>query len=236
MNRDEEIVFTYLKKHYGDNVIFEPNTNCTPDFVINNIFAIEVRRLNQHYFHNNKSEGLEDIFFPIRESFDEVLMTFDKYYKGKTFYVGLSYRRPIQPDYKRIKKEMRLALSNFLELGDGKYPSEIRVNDQIEFDMMETEATMNRVFKPAGYGDQDAGGELITVYIENIRKCISDKSIQIHSHISEYDEWWLYLVDNLGWRLGAANLQKITSEINNLGEFTHLFILDRTGAELIISI
>ena len=52
MKREEKIAETYFKSLGFTNIEFEPKGNRTPDFVIENEIAIEVRRLNQ--FHNGK--------------------------------------------------------------------------------------------------------------------------------------------------------------------------------------
>jgi hypothetical protein len=53
MNREEKVAKTYLEKLGLGEVLFEPNGNVPPDFLINGRIAVEVRRLNQHYMKGN---------------------------------------------------------------------------------------------------------------------------------------------------------------------------------------
>lgn len=52
MNGDEKIAENYLISEGYINIIYEPNGNCPPDFVVNKEIAIEVRRLNQLFLIN----------------------------------------------------------------------------------------------------------------------------------------------------------------------------------------
>ena len=52
MNIDEARVFKYLKTHFGENVVFEPDGRVPPDFLVDSMFAVEARRLNQYFFEN----------------------------------------------------------------------------------------------------------------------------------------------------------------------------------------
>jgi len=64
IKHEEGIVKAYLE-HWGyENIVYEPIKNETPDFLINNETAIEVRRLNQHYF----GVGRVSAYYPITES------------------------------------------------------------------------------------------------------------------------------------------------------------------------
>jgi hypothetical protein len=47
MKPEEISTNKYLKNLYGGNVVFEPDGNIPPDFLVNSVYAVEVRRLNQ---------------------------------------------------------------------------------------------------------------------------------------------------------------------------------------------
>ena len=80
MNLDEARVFEYLKAHFGNDVVFEPDGMVPPDFIVDSIFAVEVRRLNQQFYSSGMSEGLEQLSVPIFDVFNDVLKSFDSLY------------------------------------------------------------------------------------------------------------------------------------------------------------
>jgi hypothetical protein len=58
MKKEEKIAKDYLETISND-VVFEPDGNIPPDFKLNQVIAVEVRRLNQNIFKGNKPKGLE---------------------------------------------------------------------------------------------------------------------------------------------------------------------------------
>jgi len=195
MNREEQIVFEHLKKLHGENVVFEPERNSTPDFAVNSSVAVEVRRLNQHFFESKKPEGLENLSFPLLDAFTEVLESLNYLYEGKSYFVFIDYKRPLSSNIRQAKKEMELALRNFLTYKVSSSPCEISVNSEITFLFYESNHGNGKLFLVGGSGDSDAGGWIIPVFVENIRHCIDEKSSKVSKRLPKYSEWWLYLVD-----------------------------------------
>jgi hypothetical protein len=76
MNIDESIVFNFLQRNYGSNVVYEPDGSRPPDFLLNSKIAIEARRLNQQFFSKNKTEGLETLSYQIYGALNDVLLSF----------------------------------------------------------------------------------------------------------------------------------------------------------------
>jgi len=153
MNIDEARTFKYLRTNFGENVVFEPDGNIPPDFVINSIFAIEVRRLNQNFFDKEKSEGLEQLSFPIFDVFNDVLKSFDSIYQGNTFWVFIDFERPLTINMQLAKRDMKVALINFLTSGVLNLPYKLSVNPKIEFTIYSSQSISGRIFRPAGGSD-----------------------------------------------------------------------------------
>jgi hypothetical protein len=65
MNREEKIAEAYLKSLGFKNVVFEPDGNIPPDFSMDGRIAVEVRRLNQHFFTKDEVRGLEEGRLPL---------------------------------------------------------------------------------------------------------------------------------------------------------------------------
>jgi len=64
-NSDELRAKQYLQTLNYEKLEYEPLGNVTPDFLLDNKIAIEVRRLNKNYISNEKLVHLEDIEVPI---------------------------------------------------------------------------------------------------------------------------------------------------------------------------
>jgi hypothetical protein len=233
MKPDEKIVFDYLKEQYGSNIVYEPIPNKPPDFLLNNDNAIEVRRLNYNYFDKDKSYGLEILTIPIFELFEEVLQSFDPQYKGETYWVVLRYKRPINKKLSKIKDDLRIALSRFLEMEIHESPYKMKVGKNIDVEYYKGTPFRGRVFRSAGGSDHNAGGWLIPIFIDNIQKCISDKSNAINETHSNYSYWSLYLVDYIGWSLNKDDFEKVLSGIQSKGNFNEVIILNRKGDSLL---
>jgi hypothetical protein len=236
MNREEQITFEHLKKLYGEDVIPVPKHEDPPDILVNSTIAVEVRRLNQHFFESGESEGLENLSFPLESAFKEVLNLFDNLYAGQSYWVFIEYKRPFNFGFRKVKKEMELALQKFLDLRVSNFPHEISVNSEISFTLHESTISNGNLFRFAGSGDFDAGGGVIEVYAENIRHCIREKSYKISRVPKKYCAWWLYLVDCMGFGLSQKEISEVVKEVENTGSFDKVVVLDYDGANILATI
>ena len=50
-----------------------------------------------------------------------------------------------------------------------------------------------------GFADRDAGGWLIAELERNIRICVLEKTAKIAVVRTRYPEWWLILIDHIGY-------------------------------------
>ena len=232
MNRDEKIVFDHLIRLYGNNVVFEPIKNETPDFLVNSTIAVEARRLNQHYFYKEKIEGLENLSFSIRKIFLEVLRSFNTAYKGKSYWVHFEFERPFSSSYHCAKKELQITLDNFLNQDISDFPYRIEINPEFIIEIDLKPPVFGRVFQEGGSVDQNAGGWVTQTYVENIRHCIQVKSTKIYRNIQKYDEWRLYLVDYLGVGLDLQDVEQTISLVGSTGNFHKVVVLSPNGYDI----
>lgn len=236
MNEDEARVFKYLRAKFGQGVVFEPDGKVPPDFAVDSMFAVEARRLNQHYFDEDKAEGLEQLLFPIFEVVRDILSSFDSVYQGRTYWILIDFERPLTTSMRQAKKNMEAALSEFLTSGVTEFPCVLPVGNKIEFTVYSSRPINGRVFQLGGGSDQNAGGWLLPVYSENISHCIREKSSKVSGYLTKYQKWWLYLVDHMGWGLDSDETQNLISSINDIGNFDAIFILSSDGSSLLASI
>ena len=236
MNREEQIALEYLKAQYGENVIRVPKHEDPPDILVNSITAVEVRRLNQHFFKSGESEGLENLSISFERSVEEVLKSFDNLYEGKSYWVFVDYQRPLKSDFRRIKKDMKLALQNFLYSQVSDFPHEISVNPEITFTLYKSDVGNGKLFPVAGSGDSDAGGWVIGVYADNIRHCVNEKSSKISKRLENYHNWWLYLVDCMGFGLNQQESLEVVLKVGGTGNFDKVVVLDYHGKNVLATI
>ena len=65
VNEDEIRAKHYLKTIPHTTLTYEPLGNVTPDFVLDNTIAVEVRRLNKNYLSNDKLVRIENTEIPL---------------------------------------------------------------------------------------------------------------------------------------------------------------------------
>ena len=65
MDSSENIVFAYLSHLGFQEVVYEPDGNVPPDFLLDGRIAVEVRRLNQNAQTVSGPHGLEEVAKPL---------------------------------------------------------------------------------------------------------------------------------------------------------------------------
>jgi hypothetical protein len=235
MKREEKVTLEYLKIQHGNNVFPMPKHKDPPDILVNSTIAVEVRRLNQHFFEEGDPEGLDNLSIPLQQAFEEVLKSFEDLFKGKSYWVSIDYQRPLKSDLRNVKKEMKQALQNFLNTETLYFPHEISVNPEITFTLQMASARNENLFSNGASGDSDAGGWVIGVYTDNIRHCINEKSLKVSERLKNYNEWWLYLVDYMCFGSKQEFLE-VARNIGDTGNFDKVVVLDYHGQNVLATI
>jgi hypothetical protein len=231
MDNEEKLVQNYLTNNFSKVIAYEPDGNKSPDFILGEEIAIEVRRLNQNFFHDNKAEGLEELNFPLFDAFRETLGSFGKQESDTSYLVGIIYKRPLD-NIHEIKEQIKQKLQSFLQGPSLSFPSQIIVSPKVRLFIQEVKSIDKNIFRSLGGSDENSGGRIISMYIENIQYCISEKSEKVNDYIQKYKEWWLILVDTMMWDLEKYELDEIAKYITDLGNFDKIIVI-RNGQELI---
>lgn len=224
MKPEESIAEQYLLGLGLGQVVFEPDGNIPPDFSIGKTIGVEVRRLNQQYFGSSDPEGLEKLSFPLWDLIKKELSKFDSKYNGNTYFIGIEYFRPYNESAKATAKAIREKLNNFLLSGDTP-PEDLPINSNLSFSLFLASTKPGRTFMMAGGLDHDSGGALLQMYIDNINHCIDQKSKKIGPYLNMYKDWWLLLVDVMGWGLDIKDNSLVKSKINSLKNFNRMVII-----------
>jgi hypothetical protein len=238
MNQEEKAAEKYLYSISLGVPIYEPEGfKRPPDFGLGGTIGIEVRRLNQNYLQGDTSSGLEELSIPLHMTLEKVLESFDARFEGHSFWVSMSYKRPLPCKSGVLARAMTDALSVFLN-GTRSTPCHLKVNDNIEFEIRSSETTVpNRVFRHAITSDDDSGGLVVQMYVSNILHCITDKKMKLAPVKHKYNEWWLVLVDTMmAWNLEAYEVGQIRAGICEYGDFNRIIVLDYFGDKCLLRI
>ena len=136
---------------------------------------------------------------------------------------------------REVKIEMKNALFGFLDSGELSFPYELGLNESIEFTIYASQPIGGRVFRSAGGIDRNAGGWVIPVYKENLQLCVKEKSSKVAQFLPRYNQWWLFLVDHMGWGLDAKETKDLIDSVADLGNFDRVVILSNDGQRLLAS-
>ncbi len=76
MDNSERLVEHYLRSLGYLDIVYEPDGNVPPDFLVNRHIAVEVRRLNQNVRSvTGDLEGIEEVFVPLWQAMKRYLPT-----------------------------------------------------------------------------------------------------------------------------------------------------------------
>ena len=113
-------------------------------------------------------------------------------------FVCFKLRRPL-PRWELL----RSALSSYLEAFRNDHRNNARrsatIADAIELELIPASEPHPTLFLPGGCSDEDAGGWVLEETKKNLRLCIEEKTLKIAKVRHKYPEWWLLLVDRIGY-------------------------------------
>ena len=198
MNRaDEMIARDYLESLCLGDLIYEPDGNQTPDFVIGGRIAVEVRRLNRHVDTPTGPRPLEKDEYAILALVTNVLRSFGPPREGRSWFLSYEYQRPLPP-YRVIERSLIAALEDFLKYPDLPWQSR-QLTDHFEISLMRAGNSYDQIFMLGGHMDLNTSGFVIPDLIKNIHICSAEKMKKISRVKARYSEWWLVLIDRVSF-------------------------------------
>jgi hypothetical protein len=197
VDSSEQLVFEYLSRRGFESVVFEPDGNVPPDFVADGRVAVEVRRLNQHDESEVRPRGLEETAYPLMGHVRQVLKSLGPPLNGESWFVSYTYRRPLAP-WKTLERRLRDVLAAFRD-GPTRRTCDIVVANGFELDVRQASKTHSTFFLLGAVSDHDSGGFVLAEMDRNIRICVAEKTRKVEPVRSTYPEWWLALVDHIGY-------------------------------------
>lgn len=201
--KPEEIRAKEFLEHRGfKDIVFEPDGNVPPDFLVNGNIAIEVRRLNQHHeAESGTPEGLEQLAEPLDKRLKALLETLGPPTKGVSWWVAYTFKRP-----QLTKKWQTVARAMLQPFKSGAVEAEggvVEIDRNFRLRLIRASAPERLAFVMGGHVDSNAGGWAISELQTNLTRCIEEKTRKIEarppggvsSYRSKYPEWWLIFVD-----------------------------------------
>jgi hypothetical protein len=197
MNDSEAQALKYLLSLGFSQVVYEPDGRIPPDFLVNGKVAVEVCRLNYNYVDEiGRAEGIENSQFALMRYIRNLLPTFGPSKTGQSYFVRFWFKRPLPP-LAKLRRAIQPALARFCDgqIGDQR----ISITDQFTLYLSPCTAAFSNRFVLGGYVDRNAGGWVIPDLEKNIQICVKKKTEKITNIRAKHPEWWLILVDHIGF-------------------------------------
>jgi hypothetical protein len=223
MDKSERIGYTYLLSRGFQSIVYEPDGNVAPDFLVDGRIAIEVRRLNQNERDLTVPKGLEQIEIPLIRRLTDLLASYGSAMTGRWFVV-FRFRRPT-PKWRDLEQRLRSFLDTVR--GDPNTPqTRIAFDDNVEIEVHPRSIGEGNIFELVITSDQDSGGWLTSLLAYNLGLCIQEKWAKIRSIRGRYPEWWLLLIDTISYGAISANeLATLRSLVNTSDDWDKVILV-----------
>ncbi len=198
MDHSEKLAGEYLCHLGFQDIIYEPDGNIPPDFLVEGRIAVEVRELNQNQITDSGYRGLHEDAIPLSMKFKKLLISLGPAENGESWFVRYKFWRPIPP-WKQLQADVRNCLLGFRKDPPVQRRIDIMIDDNFELNFIRATNAHESFFIFGGYGDRDSGGWVLKETLKNLRICIEEKTRKVARVRHKYPEWWLMLIDHIGF-------------------------------------
>lgn len=208
MDASEAIVEKLLRNMGFQKVVYEPDGNVPPDFLVDDEIAVEVRRLNQNHDSGGGKRGLEETSIPLWQKIEKLAHSFGPA-DGVSWFVFFRFSRPVKP-WKKLESELRKAFASF-KARSSRTAGRIYANKNFELEVWPASKPLQHYFRMGGTSDDQSGGLIVAEMLDNIEHCASEKLEKISDHKNKYAKWWLVLTDHIGRGLDDFDKEQLLS-------------------------
>ena len=208
---DEKIAKMWLEMEGYRNIQQPPND--PPDLVVDDRYAVEVRRLNRMHEVTNKGE--EEYLFPVRDAVRKVLDEFNcPSHSGQSWYLYLHYHIGYDkslPNEENLKNKLREFLNSF----NNSSIIGIPLIDGIDISIQRGPESHPSRFMITDPVDPTTGWILAELW--NTIPCyIREKTEKVKNSgkVQHFECWWLVLVDHISQ--GSLNEHQFRSILETL--------------------
>ena len=225
MKFEEKIAKEYFKFKEYKKIEFEPIGNTPPDFLINDSIAVEVRRLNK--FHSGKPlEKIEYNVIPKIEKFIQLFKLNENF--ENTIIVSLYYSRPIKFN-EYLKREISKALKCYSN--NKSIKKEYIISDNLSLEFYVHNQKWETEFEVGGIVDLNRGGFVVKDICNSLKIVLNEKEGKIEKFKELYENWWLVLVDFIGYGINSSEVKKIKDGINENHSFKKIIFISPTNSK-----
>ncbi len=210
MDASEAIAEKLLRNMGFTSVVYEPDGNVPPDFLADGQVAIEVRRLNQNHDSGNGKRGLEETSIPLWQRIQRLGDSFGSA-TTESWFLIFRFSRRVKP-WKELGAKLRTALATFISQ-PARSSGRLYTDDNFELDVIRATQPLDRIFVMGGRSDFESGGFIVDEILTNISHCATEKLQKIADFRSGYPEWWLVLVDHIGFGLDSSDKQQLLAQV-----------------------
>lgn len=225
MDATENLVEKYLKHRGYVDIVYEPDGNIPPDFLVDGHIAIEVRRLNQNHFVGMEAKGLEEVAISLWHKVKGLLASMGSPIKNESWFVHFRFSRPVEP-WRSLEPKLRKGLDTFMSslIQDRKI---IAIGQGFEIEVYcRTSTPRSTMFVLSGCTDEESGGWLLGEMETNIRYCANEKARKISKVQSKYPQWWLALVDHIGYGLDDFDREMFRDQVSIVHTWDKIILID----------
>lgn len=230
MDTSETLAFHYLTSlHLGD-VVYEPDGNVPPDFLVNGRIAVEVRRLNQNSEGRlGRPQGLEELVIPLRHKIQKCLREYGPSQDGECWYVGYGFRRPLD-SWKVLRPLIDEALTEFKRSPE-RIRKKIKLTKRFNIDFFPAGVDHGSFYILGVHMDEDSGGWVMSELDRNLRICIAQKEAKVLPYRQKYPIWWLVLDDHIDYAVDYEDRERFKAEVTQRirHSFDKIVLLDPRG-------
>lgn len=225
-NREEQLVLDCFTHQGFTDLKYEPDGNIPPDILLNGDIAIEVRRLNQNIPTENGFEGLEQTEYSVHGLLRSVMDKFPAQPNENGAFVGYHIKRPLPP-LKELKKEIQEILTAHQSIIQQR--KKYYVGDNFELELIPASNKLDKLYKYGMSSDNDSGGFVIGLIHENLKLIIEEKERKVSKYKEKYPQWWLGLVDNVGYVMDEHDLDQFNKLPKLNSSFDRILIVSPLG-------
>lgn len=226
MDRTEKLVEGFLQSLGLSDIVYEPDGNVPPDFLIGGTIAVEARRLNQlHTDVSGKVVGLEQADVPLWRTMTKVVHGFECANRPPTTY-GIFYHfgRPIPPQTV-VTKDVTSELEAFIA-GDRVTPFKVSLPCGIQLHIFDWKMDKGTAFRIAGSLDQQSGGYVVGNLQAALQFAILEKEAKVAPYRAGYKDWWLVLIDFVSWGTDENDRRQLFSGWGVQHDFDKVFVVN----------
>ncbi len=229
MNDSERTVHHYLTSLQLGEVVYEPDGNVPPDFVVAGRIAVEARRLNQNERLGDSFRGLEVTAKPLHDLVTRILAQSGPP-ADRSWFVMYTVWRPLPP-WRQVEALLRFAVAEFRSRLHNP-PEEMRLHRSLRLRFFPASERHEALLVLGGSTDRDSGGFVIAELVRNLELCVPDKLRKIATVRHKYAEWWLAFDDRIAYgALDESDVAQLRSLLKVPEEFARLLLVNPLAPE-----